>query len=431
MRISWFKRLLRLVFPRFLRQPPGDTLGPPSTRLKSLFGEILDWMLAPFLFLWPISIIVTHQVANGIANQPYDQALADNVRAIAQQIKTQRGKAVVNFPAPAKAVLREDEDDMVYFQVRGVRGELLVGDGEIPALAALPNKEEESTEVQFRDGEIAGEEVRIAYLYLHPDSLPNANWLLVQVAETRNKRGNLASRIVTEVLLPQFAIIPLAIVLVWLGLSRGIAPLNRLQRVIRDRRPSDLSPISVTGVPEEVRPLIVAFNEMMSRLEEMLHAQQRFIADAAHQMRTPLTGLKMQTELALQEDDPAQLRQSLEHIAQSTDRASHLINQLLLLARAEASFEKLHAVEVLDLNHLVRDIAGEFYLRSQPKRIDLGLETHHWPVLIEGTPLLLRELIKNLLDNAIKSSPVGGQVPVRTLGREIAILEIEDTGVGS
>ena len=120
-----------------------------------------------------------------------------------------------------------------------------------------------------------------------------------------------------------------------------------------------MSPIPTAGVPEEVKPVIRAFNDMMARLEQNLQAQQRFIAQAAHQMRTPLTGLKTQTEIALSETDPAQMRNALQLIAESTDRASHMINQLLILARAEASHEKLHRVELLDLDALARGIGRD------------------------------------------------------------------------
>ncbi len=395
---------------------------------NSLFGEILDWMLAPLLFLWPISIIVTHNVANSIANQPYDQALAVNVRAIARLVKVEGNQARVNFPAPARLILRADEDDTVYYQVRGLKGELLAGDKDIPAIAVPDNVEPDL--VMFRDEQIAGEEVRVAYQFLPLVEGTPKRWVLLQVAETRNKRSTLASRVVTGVLLPQFAIIPIAVILVWVGLSRGIAPLNQLQSLIRRRRPSDLSPISASRVPEEVRPLIIAFNDMMARLEENLQAQQRFIADAAHQMRTPLTGLRMQTDLALMETDPAQVRRSLVHISQSAERASHLINQLLSLARAEASYEKIYAVERVDLEQLLRTMLSDFVPRARQKNIDFGLETTDAPLVIDGNPVLLAELIKNLIDNAIKYTPEGGCVTVRTIATERAIVEVEDTGIG-
>jgi two-component system sensor histidine kinase TctE len=397
-----------------------------SSDLNSLFGEILDWMLAPLLFLWPISIAVTHHVANNIANQPYDQAMAENVSAIVRLIKVADNRVYVNFPAPARALLRADELDATYYQVTGLQGELVTGDREIPR-AEIPDQVTPG-EVLFRDDDINGEGIRVAYEFLpgHAGQAP----VLVQVAETRQKRENLASRIISGVLLPQFAIIPLAVILVYRGLTRGLAPLARLQKRIRRRRPGDLAPIDTRGVPEEVRPVVIAFNEMMLRLEQNLQAQQRFIADAAHQMRTPLTGLKMQTELALSESDPEQIRNSLKKIAESTDRAAHLINQLLLLARTEASHEKVHAVESLDLEVLARTVARDWVPRALAKDIDLGFEGEGWPLWIDGVPLLLRELINNLIDNAIKYTPPGGHVTVRIRSGEFAALEIEDTGIG-
>jgi two-component system sensor histidine kinase TctE len=399
-----------------------------SSQPNSLFGEILDWMLAPLLFLWPISIIVTHNVADKIANQPYDLALADNVRALARLVAVHDGTVSVDFPAPPRALFRSDQDDVMYYQVAKEDGELVTGDQEIATVHPPPHLLPE--EILYRDDFVHGEEVRVAYQFLRLGSAGSDPLILVQVAETRNKRSNLASRVVTGVLLPQFAIIPLAVVLVWVGLSRGIAPLNRLQSHIRRRRPTDLSPIAPASVPEEVRPLIVSFNDMMARLEENLQAQQRFIADAAHQMRTPLTGLKMQTELALQESDPEQLRRSLTHIAESADRASHLINQLLSLARAEASFEKVYAVEPVDLETIVREVAQELFPRALAKGIDFGVEYSGHALRVDGNAVLLREMIKNLIDNAIKYTPRGGSVTARTRAAGAIIFEVEDSGVG-
>ncbi|KAI5916469.1 sensor histidine kinase [Thauera sp. 2A1] len=411
------------------RKPSKRTArGRVSGQPNSLFGEILDWMLAPLLFLWPISIIVTHNVADNIASQPYDRALAEGARTLARFIAVEEGRAVMRFPAPPRALFRADQDDVLYYQVANEYGEMLSGDVDIPPAPKPPAPIID--EVLFRDEVIQGEEVRVAYQFVRVPGGSPLPLMVVQLAETRNKRTDLASRVVTGVLLPQFAIIPLAVVLVWVGLSRGIAPLNRLQSLIRMRRPTDLSPVEPATVPEEVRPLIVAYNGMMARLEENLQAQQRFIADAAHQMRTPLTGLKMQTDLALQETDPDQLRRSLAHIAESTDRAAHLINQLLSLARAEASFEKLYVVESLDLAAVVREVAQDLFPRALAKGIDLGVEDAGHHLQIEGNPVLLREMIKNLMDNAIKYTPRGGSVTARTRHAGAPIFEVEDTGVG-
>ena len=392
---------------------------------NSLFGEILDWMLAPLLLLWPISIAATNHVASFIANQPYDQALANNVNAIARLVKIEDGHISVNLPASVRTILHADDIDAIYYHVVGPNSKVIHGDREIP----WPSQPEtiEARKVLFRDDRIEADNVRIAYTFIPVKSgLPP---LVVQVAETLRKRQDLASRIISGVLLPQFAIIPLAVILVYLGLTRGIAPLHRLRERIHRRRPTDLSPIAVLRVPDEVRPLVVAFNEMMGRLEENLQAQQRFIAQAAHQMRTPLTGLKTQTELALSETDPEQMRHALKLIAESTDRTVHMVNQLLLLARAEASHEKLHQVVSLDLSALARDVAEEWVVRALAKKIDLGFESSG-PLMIEGVPLLLRELLANLVDNAIKYTPPGGSVTLRVRATDSAVVEVDDDGIG-
>nr|WP_242533125.1 sensor histidine kinase [Niveibacterium umoris] len=392
-------------------------------------------MLAPLLFLWPISIIATYHVAQGIADKPYDRALEADVAAIARLIQVDaKGRVSVNFPASARALLRADEEDAIYYQVIGPQGDLIVGDAELPKPAPEPLVEDgrAAHPVHFADLEVGGEDVRIASRRF---ALPGGHGeAIVQVAETRNKREALASRIVTGVLLPQFLVIPATVVLVWLGLTRGIAPLSRLQALIRRRRPADLSPVEPASVPEEVRPLIVAFNDMMQRLDENLQAQQRFVADAAHQMRTPLAGLKMQTELALSEHDPEVLRASLERIHTSAERAAHLINQLLALARAEASSHGTSGLERIDLEKLVREVATEFVPRAMHKGVDLGIDTTGWPLTVDGIPVLLREMLKNLVDNAIKYTPRGGHVTVFT-GYDaerplVALLGVQDDGVG-
>ena len=393
---------------------------------NSLFGGILDWMLAPLLLLWPISIAATNHVAGYIANQPYDQHLADNVTAIVRLVKVEGGRVTVNLPASARNLLRADDTDALYYQVVGPNARLLQGDKEIPG-PPLPAMIE-AGKVLLRDGRIDADAVRIAYAFLPVKS--GSPPVVVQVAETLRKREALSASIISGVLLPQFAIIPLAVILVYMGLMRGIAPLRLLQDRIHRRRPSDLSPIPVPRVPDEVRPLVVAFNQMMGRLEENLQAQQRFIAQAAHQMRTPLTGLKTQTEIALSETDPAQMRNALTLIAESTDRASHMINQLLILARAEASHEKLHQVVPLDLDALARGVTEEWVVRALAKKIDLGYEDCGCRLMINGVPLLLRELLTNLVDNAIKYTAAGGRVTVRTRADRLAIIEVEDDGIG-
>ena len=392
----------------------------------SLFGEILDWMLAPLLLLWPISIVATNHVANQIADLPYDRQLESAVVVISRHVRVDGTQVIVNLPGPARDLLRQDQEDKVYFQVMGTRGDLVAGDRNIPSVATAAS--DGSGTIRFRDEFIDGEEARVAYQFL---SAGPGRWpVLIQVAETRHKREQLASRIIGGVLLPQFAIIPLAVVLVWLGLTRGLAPLKHLQERIRQRPSDDLSPIKLRNVPEELRPMVASFNDMMARLDDNLAVQQRFISAAAHQLKTPLTGLKTQTELALRETDCAQLHEYLERIAIGVDRAAHLTYQLLQLARAEASHESPHAMEPVDLVALSREVTAHCVPRALARNIDLGFDAPDGKMVISGVPLLLREMIDNLVDNAIKYTLPGGRVTVRLRTEPEWLLEVEDTGIG-
>jgi len=395
--------------------------------LNSLFGEILDWMLAPLLLVWPISIAVTHHIADQIANHAYDHVLAEHVTRIVHTVRVTPDGVVATLPSSASPPSFDDEIDRQYFQLAVAGGESLAGIAEIPSLRGGDNTTPGA--VHFRNANLMDEPVRIAYQLL--PSVSDARPLLVQAAETRKQRKTLSSRIISGVLLPQFAIIPLAVVLVWLGLSRGLRPLGRVRERIRDRRADDLAPINLRTVPEELQPIVSAFNDMMVRLQDNLDAQQRFISAAAHQLKTPLTGLKTQIELALRESDPAQLRDYLQRISTGVDRASHLTYQLLQLARAEASHENAtQKMEPVDLGELAREVTMHCVPRALAKNIDIGFEEPDRPMKIVGVPLLLREMIDNLIDNAIKYTPEGGAVTVRLRFDAGWVLEIEDTGIG-
>jgi two-component system sensor histidine kinase TctE len=391
---------------------------------KSVFGEIIDWTLAPLLILWPVSMAIQYFLAYSIADGAYDRELRDSVVAISKQLSYTAGQLVVKDDAAAAVIVRADEDDRTYFQVRDQRNAVAGGDTTLPVVDFTPDLVPQ--QVYFRDDHLPGRDVRVAYMFAQVSGMPGA--ALVQVAETVAKRSRLASEIIGDVLAAQFLIVPVALLFVWLGLTRGIAPLSELAQSIRNRRPADLAPIDESDAPEEVQPLIGAFNGLMARLDASLKAQQRFVADAAHQMRTPLAGLRMQAEIAMRQRDPMSLQHAMRQIVASADRASHLINQLLALARADA--DSPPALVPLDFEALARDVAREWVPHAREREIDLGFEAAAAPAWVDGNAVLLRELANNLLDNAIRYTRPGGRVTVRLLVDEHVVLEIEDTGIG-
>ena len=423
---------------------------------RSLFGEILDWMLAPMLLLWPMSVVLTWLVAQGIANQPFDRELGEMVRALAKQVAVhdadRPAEAVFKLPAAAADILRTDETDEIYYQVLGLRGELLSGDPALP----VPTEDDRGPpgEVRFRDEVLNNDNVRVAYMWVtvaarQPDHVAGAVSVelpLVQVAETLGKRSRLATEIIKGVILPQFVILPLAVLLVWLALARGIAPLNELQQRIRRRDSNDLSPIDEREAPEEVSPLVRAINDLLGRLDQSMRTQKHFLADAAHQLKTPLAGLRTQAELAQRQidagqNDPHALKKSLQQIARSSQSAAHMVNQLLAMARAE---NQQHASQkmVVNLARLATETVRDFVPRALEKRIDLGFEgpepsppgaRHRKGPVVMGHALLLREAIRNLVDNALLYTPCGGTVTVRVIDDpfgQVVVLQVEDSGPG-
>jgi two-component system sensor histidine kinase TctE len=276
--------------------------------------------------------------------------------------------------------------------------------------------------------------VRVAYAWVNLEGAAEPaepRLALVQVAETLDKRAQLANEIIKGVILPQFIILPVILALVWFALSRGLSPLAQLQERIRARPPDDLSPIDSRQVPEEISPLVGSLNDMLERLADTIDAQKRFIADAAHQMKTPLAGMRMQSELALRQVDPDEIHRSLEQLAKSSESATRLVNQLLALARAENQPHAGLALEALDLGLLVREVVQDWVPASFTHDIDLGYEAPAHPVEIDGSAIMLRELLSNLIDNALRYTPQGGSVTVRVRASGMQVLlEVEDTGPG-
>jgi two-component system sensor histidine kinase TctE len=404
---------------------------------RSLFGEILDWMLTPLLLLWPVSLALTWLVAQSIAGKPFDRALEYNVQALAQLVSVQNQRVAFNLPQPAREILRADDSDHLYYQVLGSRGELLSGERDLPQ----PPEDELPLlgETRLRDDEMRGLDVRIAYTWVRLD-LPGARPALVQVAETREKRSVLATEIIKGVMLPQMVILPLAVLLVWLALVRGIKPLSELEERIRARKPDDLSPLDERVVPLEVAPLVSSVNDLLRRLKSSIATQKRFLADAAHQLKTPLAGLRMQADLAQREQFNAEeLKQSLKQIGRSSMRATHTVNQLLSLARAESSGKAL-VRQPCDLAALAVEAVRDTVPRAMEHHIDLGYdgaEPGAPGTTVQGNPTLLKEMIRNLLDNAVNYTPSSPQQPGVVTARVLAdpfgqvlVLQVEDTGPG-
>jgi two-component system sensor histidine kinase TctE len=412
-----------------------EDVAPPRGAIRpfqpaSLFAEILDWMLAPLLLMVPISIVATYLVASSIANTPFDRTLSERAVSIGQQVHFDAAQPLLSMPQPLQRFLRIDEGEHVFYQVRDSHNLVASGDADLP----IPAESDPASIglVQFRNLSFRGERVRVAYLEVEGAD-PAHQHALIQLAETLGGRARLANEIIKGVMLPQFVIFPIAVVLVWFGLTRGVRPLGRLQERIAARRPDDLRPIDPYDTPVEMVPLVDSFNQLLARLEANLTEQKRFIADAAHQMRTPLAGLRTQAELALRANNPEDVKRSLQQLLRGSVRATRLVEQLLSLASAETNAHAHANFIILDLEALAREVMRGWVPLALERGIDLGFEGCGEPVLVDAHPVLLRELLKNLVDNALRYTAGGGAVTVRVMkriGELSAALEVEDNGPG-
>jgi two-component system sensor histidine kinase TctE len=387
----------------------------------SLRRRLLAWLTFPLLALWLIGAILAHYFVVDFANRIYDKWLLDSTVSLAQQVHVQSDKVSADLPAAVLRILQYDAVDRIYYRVTGSDGSVLAEQGLIPQPPPV------DTQPVFYDGQIDGAPVRIAALRVKG----TGGSALVQVAETVVKRDTLTSEILAVMLLPQLLLIATAGALIWFGVGRGLGPLERLRSDIIKRSHRDLSPLDAYRAPVEVAPLINALNELFERLDRAVEGQNRFIANAAHQLRTPLAGLKTQAELAMREDDPMAMRAALGRVRAAVDRSVHLVNQLLALARADHSHEHPSPAVPLELDRLAREATAEWVGKALDAHLDLGFETSDDAIRIRGNAELLRELLDNLIDNALHYTPAGGNITVRVARHgQGCLLEVEDDGRG-
>ena len=356
------------------------------------------------------------------ASDAYDQALADVGIALGERIRSSGEAVLFDLPGVAEQVLRTDKYDAIFYQLSRPDGSTLAGD---PGLPPIPAGARAEDGVIAYDGIYRGQPIRVVAM-LAPCG---GQICTVQVAETINKRRKLARNIVLSSLVPELAITLASLVLVWFGVKRGLAPLEDLSNEIRARSARDLRPIDLRQAPEEARPLVSALNQLFGQVASASTNQQRFLANAAHQLRTPLAGLQAHTEIAIAQGVAEDTRVQLEQVHRATIRTARLANQLLALARAEPGGTRTDVVAPVNLRTLVEDVADEWVHRAMAREIDLGFELAD--AQVAGDALLLREALSNLIHNALEYSPAGARVTVRTgMRNQRQFLEVEDDGPG-
>ncbi len=369
---------------------------------------LLGWLLGPLFALLLLDTAFTYWTSLSFSNLAHDRSLHEIAREVMLHVKSNGRGPHLDLSPAAERMLLVDQDDRLFFKVSSATGAIIGGD---PALLPPPSPFPKGGRPLFYAGTAHDVPVRVVAAWM-PLADSAGEPVLVQVAETLNKRNRLAWDILASVVVPQLLLIVMATAAVFVGVSRGLRPLRRLEQQVAHRSHLDLSPVEIQGVPGEVRPLVEEVNELMLRLGKTLDFQNRFIADAAHQLKTPVAGLKTQIELALREDEPQRVRHSLAQLYVSADRLSRLVRQLLSLARNEPGAVDNVKLQPLDLDRFALEIGMEWAPQAIKHGIDLGFESSGGAVMVSAEPDRLRELVNNLIDNAVRYSREGGRVTV-------------------
>lgn len=408
-------------------------------RQPSLRRTLLAWLLVPLLTLLAAGAAVGYFFAGNLAQSVYDRELLEVATELSLHLGVSDGRPRLDLTQAAERILLFDQDDTVRFRVTDGRGQSIAGDAALPlpTLAAAPKGLTRPARADTpamlatpRYGwfDLDGVRYRNVVLAAAVPGLADPRGVLIEVAETTTKRGGLTGDILLGIVGPQLLLILLAGALVWFGVAHGLRPLGLLRQALQDRSHRDLAVIPMAGVPREVQPLVGAVNELMLRLDHVLGQQSRFIADAAHQLRTPVAGIKASLELALREKDHAQLQRALGASYVGVERLSRLVGQLLTLARNEPESVRNRNFAVIDLNKTIFTATMDWVPEALKKDIDLGFEAPDGPVLVEGDPVRLVELANNLIDNAIRYSPTGGRATVRVTDDPSPAFSVSDDG---
>ena len=409
--------------------PPGlgSKVVPQGRPGPSLKRQLLWWLLLPQLLLWCVAGLLGYRMALNYAEKGIDQSLTQTVRSLSRQVKPIGSGLLIDFPRAAQDIVEQDPKDRVSYMVSSPPGQFVLGNGKLPQppveVVAVTG------ESRLYDGQLDGKPVRIALLEVDYGDDVAPQRLRVQVAKSLAVRDRIAKELVADMLVPLLVLGALISMLVVAGIGRGLRPLQKLETLLEGRSGQSLTalaPIELNQAPLEVHSLAAALNQLLGAVRKSVSQEKRFLSDAAHQLRTPLAGLISQTELALQESDPAALRARLEKVHAGAARSAHLVHQLLSLARTEGAF----VMQALDLAAMARDVARQWTPKALARHMDLGFEglAH---VSVKGEKLLLQEALSNLLDNALLYAGAGAMITVRVFEQgPWAILEVEDTGPG-
>lgn len=392
---------------------------------SSIRALLLRWLLVPLVVIWLACTIFASYNTIEQSNENFDGQLLNSADSVVARMHVKNGKLTAELPPAVKSIMEHNDQDEFYFQVAKPDGTLLIANNNLPP----PMTDIPLDQYRFQTVTYKGAHLRLACMNVKLDEGGLDN-VILQAGETQLTRKAMANQIVVTAVGPDTLMIVFFFLAIWFGVGRGLQPLHELQATLKSRNQYDLGPLNFDGVPAELRPLVGALNDLFGRLQTDLEAQRRFVADAAHQLRTPVAGLKTYVGLGQKRLSTGESQLVFQQLDQGVNRIAHLVNRLLSLAKAERKqIDSAH--QRLDLNLIAEEATAEFVNQTIEKHLDLSFKPDPKPAMVIGDAAGLRELIVNLVENAVLYTPPEGKVEVSVIREDEKIkLLVDDTGPG-
>lgn len=392
-----------------------------SLSLKTL---LLLLVAGPLVLLMLVESAVSYLISMQSTKLLFDRWLLNSVHSMSKEVHVERDRLQFTADRSFLEVFEWDELDEVYFQVATPDGEIIAGTEQLP----LPPWEDLDDGPLFRDLRLDGKNVRAVSLFTRAD---NGLAAVVTIAETLVRRQTMTANLLRDVLISKALLLVAVLLLIASAFDRGLNPLIRLGRAIGQRSPRDLTLIDVGQVPTEVRGLVENSNQLLARIDTAISAREQFIGNIAHQIRTPLAGMKLQAQLARDETDPEKVHDALLRISHAADHMAHVNSQLMKLARAEAAFGRGLRAERVDLTEVIEHCCADNAQLAHERGIQLVMRLPEQQLFLDGEFTLLAEMVRNLVENAVKYGSEDGHVWVElTESHDGITLVVEDDGPG-
>ncbi len=402
----------------------------------SLRRKLLSWLAPLLLLLILVDSTILFKLAVNKLEKELDADLFSSAKDVSQfLINFGSEPKDIHLLENASHVFLKDEVDKILYSISNSQGQLLSGSKALQSTKVNKQASGDSNKSEqnyyYYNSHIANDDYRVVHAVFNIANAQGTQPITIQIAGTQKWRSTLTNTILVGIVVPQLLLALLSFFIIWYGIKKGLAPLDALQDAVSKRSDQDLSPIELPNIPQEVSLVANSVNQLMAKLQQLIAAQNRFVADAAHQLRTPLAGAQAQLELAEQETKASQIKAMLPRAHQSLDKLLHTINQLLVLARSQPEAAASVSMQLLDLNMLTKEVALDIAPSALKKHIDLGFEPSLAPAIILGNVERLKDLLNNLMDNAIRYTQTGGMVTVALdMSETLVNLTVEDNGAG-